>query len=173
MYCSICLTTNNRLPSKMYCKNGHTFHIICMEEWRSRNNKCPECRESLLRTTNYYLRSKVIKECDWDRIKHSTPIFKDIDTIIEYIQYIIKQFYNTPTTSCRFFKIYELYCTFIKNWKMLGNEYQIFELYRRCILDNITLGTVLFKYGTIEFDKVREMMNTFKELQLDYRIETN
>lgn len=170
MYCSICLTTNNRLPNKMYCKNGHTFHTTCMDKWRSLHNECPECREHLLSATNYNLRSRIIKECDWDNVERLVPKFKDINNVIDFSQQFIKSFQNTPTREGKFFKIFELYCVFIKNWEMMSNEYEIFELYRKSILNNIAISTVLFKYGTIEFTKVREMLSKFQDLQLDYII---
>ena len=31
-------------PSLIYCRNGHTFHEGCIQQWHDRNPSCPTCR---------------------------------------------------------------------------------------------------------------------------------
>ena len=169
MYCSICMSSNHRLPTKMYCKNGHIFHIDCMEEWYSKHNECPECRESILSSiSSYNLRSRKIRDDQWN-IKGKK--FSDIEQVYEYIGTFIKEYNNAPLEN-RFFKLYTLYKNFIMNWKMLSNEVIIFENIRSTILSNTLICLEIYKEN-IEYNKVMEILNKFRELQLDYVIIPN
>ncbi|KAK3276779.1 hypothetical protein CYMTET_15176 [Cymbomonas tetramitiformis] len=48
--CSICLTPilRNQVTKRLPCgKNGHTFHLRCVNPWLSKHNTCPICRQPL------------------------------------------------------------------------------------------------------------------------------
>tara|TARA_Y100000389_G_scaffold17301_2_gene15153 strand:- start:16779 stop:17537 length:759 start_codon:yes stop_codon:yes gene_type:complete len=45
--CSICLVDTIVNIKKLHC--GHEFHKHCIDSWLSRNNTCPNCRESVRR----------------------------------------------------------------------------------------------------------------------------
>ena len=170
MYCSICMSTNNRLPTKIYCKNGHIFHTSCMKEWHSLHNECPVCRETILTSVSgYNLRSRKIRDDQWD-IKGIK--FKDLNQIPEYIEIFIREFNNGPIEN-RFFKLYNLYKTFILNWEMISNEVIVFESIRSTIIYNTIVTLQAYENNNIEYTKANEILDKFRELKLDYVIIQN
>lgn len=70
--CPICMSV---IVNARSCENGHTVCNLCLEEWLSKSNSCPTCREpypkggtkvpSLDRTINGFPAQCLNKPCEW------------------------------------------------------------------------------------------------------------
>ena len=57
MKCIICLTTIDKLPSQVICKNNHTLHTKCLGQLVCKGfYECPICKSKLIPIHRYNLR---------------------------------------------------------------------------------------------------------------------
>ena len=168
MYCSICLTSNSRLPTKMYCNNGHVFHVGCMDDWKMFNSNCPECREELIFTTTYNLRSRKIDKSIWENIRNNPKRFTEYSDLLTYVRLFAKKFDQSLTTKNKLVLIYDLFHVFINNHSILVNNECIFDIIRRVLLSNLLASVTIFTEDCEEKKEVNYMLDILHELNLDY-----
>ena len=157
MFCAICLSDNNRLPSQIYCENEHTFHTECIE--RLNNENCPLCRERIKPTKKYNLR--ISKNRIEDKLNCRLGSIRNFDELIKIIRPILTQYEKEGD---RFLTTCELYHMFTFYNEVFNSYGKLYDWVLKTLTSECTIIINSYPSNGLEFEYAHKMRDELRSM---------
>jgi len=160
MFCVICFSDNNRLPSQVYCENEHTFHTKCIENLY--NEQCPLCRERIKPTKRYNLR--ISKNRIENKLNCRLKCVGNMNGLIKLVRPVLNQYKLDEKKEDRFLTTCELHHMFTFYNEVFNSYGKLYDWVLKTLITEYTIIINSHPSNRLEFEYANKLRDELRSM---------